>query len=152
MIRFCWPRQKPQMRYSEGTGLHLDQALGLLLGCRFQAFEILKSVGEVGPGGREFALDFLESGAQIFAPCFDGAQEGRERQVADIGIASSLFFARDIFVQIGKLAVEIDVHGLNRGDAALHFVDLEAFQAQQCICPIHPTVPSAPPRMPVSAT
>jgi len=41
-------------------------------------------------------------------------------------LAGTLFFARDIFIQVGQLALEIAAHGFDRGDAALHFVNLES--------------------------
>jgi hypothetical protein len=47
--------------------LHFGQALGLLFGRQFQAFEILIDIGEVELGGGEFAFDFLQRRAQIFA-------------------------------------------------------------------------------------
>src|SRR6185312_4734610 len=53
------------------AGLGLGQALGLLLGGEFHAFQILERVGEVGLRRRIFAFDFLERGAQIFPPRFD---------------------------------------------------------------------------------
>ena len=115
------------------------------------ALEVLEGVGQIGLGGGVFALDFLQRGAQIFAPRFDGAQEGRKGQAADIGIAGALLFARDIVVQVGQLAFQIGLHGVDRGHAALHLVDAEALQAQQRIGPVHHALPSAPPMMADSA-
>ena len=60
------------------AGLNFGNAPGLLLRSDFQGFEVLERRGQLGLGNRVFALDFLEGGAQIFAPRFDGTQERGE--------------------------------------------------------------------------
>jgi hypothetical protein len=44
-----------------------------------------------------------------------------------------------------------DAHGLDRGDAAFHFIDPKALQAQQRVGPVHRALPSALPNMADSA-
>ena len=68
----------------------------------------------------------FERGAQIFAARFDGAQEGRKRQPADIGIAGALLLARDAVLEIGELALEIGLHAVERRQPALQLVDAKA--------------------------
>ena len=70
--------------------LHFGQALGLLLGGDFQRFQVLEGIGQVQLGSGIFALDFLQRGAQVFAPRLDGTQEGRKGQAADIAVTGAL--------------------------------------------------------------
>ena len=49
-------------------------------------------------------------------------------QTADVGIAGALLLARDAVFEVGELALDIGLHAVERGHAALQLVDAKAPQ------------------------
>ena len=78
-----------------------------------------------------FALDVFERGAQVFAPAFDGTQERRKCQPADIGVAGALAFARHAFFEIGEFLFDVGFHAVERRHAPFEIVDAESAQTEQ---------------------
>ena len=110
---------------------HFCGPLDLLVDRQFEALQILKRGREFVLTLRALAFDFLERGSQVFATAVDGAQEGRERQAANVGIVGPLLFAGHTFFQIGELALQIVLHTVERSHSALQIIDAEALQAHQ---------------------
>jgi len=115
----------------------------LLFGGEFQALQILECDVEFGLGDGAFALDVLERGAQILAAHLDGAQKRRKGETPDIGIAGALALAHHAVFEIGKFALGVELHAVERGHLALHLVDAEAFEPQQRIASFHDPSPFA---------
>jgi hypothetical protein len=127
-----------------GLGLaRLDfrDALGFLLGGKFETFQILVSLPEIALRLRPFALDFLEGRAQVFAAAVHGAEEAWKSQPSDVGIIGALTFARDSVLEVLKLALDIGAHRVKRRHAPFHFIDPETPESQETFSPLHDGLP-----------